>query len=187
MKHVGNENSFSVFRSVIITTQEVTTDENAFSQTYNEFVTVNVVIKTFKPSVCPTSKRSFWEDVLQTFCRLCHDDLAKLVLKYVILNQTAIDNLSEIPILFDLTVRDEVEIVGILKELKLVCSTKLLKYSRNSALLDTKKLETIFWDPTDLTKSINNLPNPGKWCQRTSTSVIHVVGACASWINAPEG
>ncbi|XP_075239906.1 uncharacterized protein LOC142335340 [Convolutriloba macropyga] len=187
MTGAENESTFSIFRSVIIKMEEVKVEENAFVQSYNEVLTVNVAIKVLKPALCSSENSSLWEEVLEIFCRLNHEDLAKLVLKYVTLNQTAIDHLNEIPLLFDLTSRDVKEVEEIMRSLRLTCSTKKSLNDKTNALPQFERSKTIVWDPDDLPKSIDNLPNPGMWSQRTSSTTIHVVGACASWIHAPEG
>ena len=187
MTGAENESTFSIFRSVIIKMEEVKVEENAFVQSYNEVLTVNVAIKVLKPALCSSENSSLWEEVLEIFCRLNHEDLAKLVLKYVTLNQTAIDHLNEIPLLFDLTSRDVKEVEEIMRSLRLTCSTKKSLNDKTNALPQFEGSKTIVWDPDDLPKSIDNLPNPGMWSQRTSSTTIHVVGACASWIHAPEG
>ena len=186
MSH-GSENVFSIFRSVILKDEEVKTGSREDSALYHDVVVVNVVIRTYKPSL--SSDETFWDEVLNIFCRLNHVELSKLVLKFVSLDEFAVENLGEIPLLFDLTTRKIEEIENIIQDLRCVCSTTIIhEKGRTNIVLDEPEVVTkINWDPKDIISSISNLPNPGKWSQRTSTTTIHIVGGCASTIGAPEG
>ena len=186
MSH-GLENVFSIFRSVILKVEEFKTGSGQHITTYHDVVAVNVVIKTHKPSVSPNE--TFWDEVLMIFCRINHVELSKLVLKFVSLDEYAVENLGEIPLLFDLTTRKVEEIERIVQDLRYVCSTTIIydKGAENVELGEPQIVTKIIWDPKDIKTSISNLPNPGKWSQRTSTTTIHVVGGCASIIGAPEG
>lgn len=184
-----NESTFSIFRSIIIKMEEVKVEENSFTHSYSDVLHVNVAVKVLKPELCKDENANVWMEALDVFSRLNHVDLAKLVLKYVTLNQSAVDHLSETPLLFDLTARKIEELKIILKDLRPVCSTitESSLQQISFSLPSFNSATAISWDPDDVVKSIDNLPQPGAWSQRTSTSTIHIVGACASWIHAPEG